>query len=334
MNKPFRVAVIGCGAIAGVHIKGILSSGQTLCALCDPDRERAALKIEKYDLGEVAVYTDFDTLLEQEQPDIVHICTPHHLHAEMCVKALGRNIHVLCEKPLAITGEGLAAILRAEQASKAYLGVCHQNRYEPNMQRLKKAAEESPVSGAFGDVVWMRDAAYYKADDWRGKQLTEGGGVLINQALHTLDLLQWICGMPVSVIGHIANDHLRGTIDVEDTVSARFLLEDGTPLNFFATTAAGKSFDAHVRIRLANKQILHAENGFFINDETIETREEAACEGKRVWGVGHRELIEDFYRSIREGTPFAINGPEAARVVRLILAVYRSHGQETPIPEI
>ena len=332
MKNAFRVALVGCGAISGNHVKGILASGQSLCALCDVDPAQADRLMEKYGLEPLPVYTDYKTMLDAVHPDAVHICTPHYLHAEMAVEALERGIHVLCEKPLAISMEQLNAIQAAAQKSTAQLGVCLQNRYEPNFLRAKELASTEGVAAAYGDVVWMRDAAYYASGSWRGTWKEEGGGVMINQALHTLDLLQWICGMPTHVVAHIANDHHQGQIEVEDLATARFECENGTLINFYATTAAGKSFPAHIRFRLNNKQTLHAENDLLtLNGEILRDPNREDGIGKSVWGNGHKALISDFYRCVEEKVPFPIDAEEGGKVIRLILAMYASNGDRISI---
>lgn len=334
MRNSLRIAIVGCGAIAGNHVRGVLSSDEKLCALCDILPAQAERLIEKYQLGEIPVYTNYTEMLDAVKPDAVHICTPHYLHVPMSIEALERGIHVLCEKPLAISIEQLVQLREAVKNSNAQLGVCMQNRYEPNLLRAKELAQKEGIDAAFGDVVWKRDADYYASGDWRGSWEKEGGGVMINQALHTLDLLQWICGMPTYVTAHTANDHLRGVIEVEDTASARFECPDGSLFNFFATTAANKSFPAHLRFFLSNKQTLHAETDLVTlgsNALELEKRENAV--GKSVWGNGHAVLIRDFYRHVKDGTPFPINEKEGEKVVRLILSMYASDGKRIEILE-
>lgn len=332
-KKIFRVAVVGCGAISNNHIRGILAAGQKVVALCDVDPAAAKKKQAENDLTSAKIYTDYEDLLEREPLDAVHICTPHYLHAPMVVKALQKGIHVLCEKPLCISSEQLEEILTAEKNGKATLGVCLQNRYEPNMKRVKDLVKDgSGVRTAYGNVIWHRDEDYYRSGAWRGKWATEGGGVMINQALHTLDLLQWFCGMPKDVTAHIANDHLQGVIEVEDTATARFTYEDGKTVHFFATTASKTDFPVQVSLRMENKEFLTAENSWMIcegGEFAIPKRGENP--GKREWGVGHRELIEDFYRCLADGEKFPIDGNEGGKVVRMILAMYRSDGKPTEI---
>lgn len=331
-TKLFRVALVGCGVISKNHIHAILGAKQCVIALCDVIPERAKQVAETTGLSDVAVFTDYEEMLDTARPDVVHICTPHHLHAPMTVAALNRGIHVLCEKPLAISEEQLRQILEAEKNSSAVLGVCHQNRYEPNMQKLKETVKETPLGG-YANVVWKRDAAYYRSGAWRGTLAHEGGGVLINQALHTLDLMQWIFGMPMAVTAHLANDFHQKEIEVEDTAVCTFEGENGLRWQFFATTAGTADFPIQISVRLSSGELVEVQPHQFTVDHAVLSGGDDDGEGKWVWGTGHNALIADFYDCIRSDRPFRLDGEEGAKVVRLILAAYRSAGNRVPITE-
>lgn len=326
MSAPFRVALVGCGTIAPVHLSALKKAGITPVALCDTVPEKAKALCESFGISP-RLYTDYSEMLREERPDSVHLCTPHSLHAPMAAEALGMGINVLCEKPLAISEEQLNAVLNAAKESRAQIGVCLQNRYEPNILRMKSAAEQYGVEAAFGDVSWNRDAAYYRSGLWRGKWETEGGGVMINQALHTLDLLGWICGMPENVTAHIFNDHLKDEIEVEDTAVARFCDETGrVKFQLFASTAGGTDFPAHLRVKLKNGAVLHADSSFYAQSSEVSVKPSEFA-GKLVYGCGHEGLIADFYRCIVAGEPFPIDAEEGAKVIRMILGIYRSGGK-------
>ena len=332
MEKQLEVAIVGCGAICGNHINAILAAGHRICALCDTVLKRAREKAEKYGLENVRLYADYQALLERERPDAIHICTPHHLHAPMTVEALKRGIHVLCEKPLCISMKQLRELREAAEKSEAQLGVCHQNRYLPNMIRLKELSREG-VRGGFGSVVWHRDEQYYRSGQWRGTWAQEGGGVMINQALHTLDLMQWICGLPQRVIAHTHTDLLGDVIEVEDTATACFECENGSRFNFFATNTAAADLPIHLQIKLNNGDVIDVQNRqFSVNHQPMESVQGGEIVGKQVWGDGHKALIRDFYTCIREQRPFAIGVEEGGRVIRMILAMYASHGNPIVIP--
>ena len=329
MKETLTVALIGCGAISGNHVGAILAAGEHLVALCDVKKDAALALREKFALTDAAIYTDWREMLQKENPDVVHICTPHYLHAEMCVEALKQNRSVLCEKPLCISLAQLKQILAAEKKSRGQLGVCLQNRYEPNQLLLKELAEKSGCKGASATVIWRRDAEYYASGDWRGTKAYEGGGVAINQAIHTLDLLQWICGMPSTVTAHAFNDHLKGVIDVEDTVTALFETADGKRLSFFATTAGAKDFTPELSVRLLSGETVLCRNDLFVVGETSAklTPKRPMLGGKLVWGKGHEALIKDFYQHLKSGKHFPIDGEEGGKSVRLVLGIYRSKGK-------
>lgn len=322
-----KTALIGCGAISGAHLRGLSAVDTTVAALCDIDAGKAEKRKAEFGLSST-VYTDWREMIDRERPDVVHVCTPHYLHVPMSVYALSRGINVLCEKPMAISAEGLDEIAAAVRTSGARFGVCQQNRFEPNMKKLKEIVLSEGFAAAFASVVWKRDADYYAGGDWRGRRETEGGGVLINQALHTLDLMQWIFGMPEYVTANVSNDHLKGVIDVEDTAEAVFELPDGRKFNFFATTSCYADLPIQIRAKLPDKRVINAETKLLtLGDEIIKTETVAATEKKAVWGGCHRLLVADFYDCLKTGRRFAVDQDEAAKVVRMILSVYASQGE-------
>lgn len=325
-----KIAIIGIGCIAQVHIQSILDCKEEIVALCDVERSRCQAAAEKFGL-QPKIYTDYIQMLDEGGFDCVHVCTPHYLHAEMCCACLRRNINVLTEKPLAISLEQLQEIENAVKASAATLGVCHQRRFEDSMRYVKDVFTKEEAVAGQGTLCWARDKAYYASGAWRGKWATEGGGVAINQALHTLDLLLWICGMPVSVIGHTANDTLKDSIEVEDTVSAIFRLENGGKFIFNATNGCNASFPVIISAMSKNTRITVTDEWALSNGSYVKKEEELRQFGKVEWGVGHTKLIKNFYECLKSGEKFLIDFYEGQKVVKLILALYASNGQEVQI---
>ncbi|MBO5269218.1 MAG: Gfo/Idh/MocA family oxidoreductase, partial [Clostridia bacterium] len=260
-------------------------------------------------------------------PDVVHICTPHYLHADMIVAALRRNVNVLCEKPMCIREEDIPRILEAERASSAQLAVCHQNRYNGANRFVKDYLADKKVECAAGHVSWHRDAAYYASGAWRGRWETEGGGVLINQALHTFDLLQWFCGMPDTLTASTANLTLDGKIEVEDTATVLCRGENGGNFTFTATNGNVKDCPVEISIRADGEWIKLMPKYVVVGDELHLFKDRHHMLGKTCYGSGHEVLIADFYDCIKTGRKFPIDGTEASKVIRLILAVYGSHGK-------
>ena len=322
-------AIIGLGTIGKVHAKVLGLQEKGITALCDID-VAAAERIKGEYAPDAAVYTDWKQMLDEVQPEVVHICTPHYLHAEMVIEALGRGINVLCEKPLCIRKEDIGRILEAEKNSTAQLGVCQQNRSLETNAFVKDYLSDKTVVGAHGTVAWNRDEKYYNSGEWRGTQALEGGGVLINQALHTLDIVQWLCGMPNEVIAIKDNFTLRDVIEVEDTITARFFGE--TPFSFFATNASPCTYPVQVNLTLSNKErITILPDMLMINGEIKIKGRQMRTLGKACYGVGHEPLIEDFYDCVATGRHFMIDGQEAMKVVRLILAAYESNGERISV---
>ncbi|MBQ5970383.1 MAG: Gfo/Idh/MocA family oxidoreductase [Clostridia bacterium] len=332
MESNLRVAVIGCGNISKVHLQALSAlEGVTVCAVCDIDHDRAARAAEAH---ACPAYTDWKTMLDAERPDAVHLCTPHDLHVPMAVEALGRGIHVLCEKPCAITRSSLRTLQAAAKSSKAQYGVCFQNRYNPGVVQAKALLRDETYGRLIaekGDVSWCRGAGYY-SDGWHGTKDREGGGVLINQAIHTLDLLGYLANAKsAAVSARLFNDHLQGVIDVEDTADVRLTYDTGVAAYLHATTAF--ALNARVMIDLfCEKATLRLEGadlyvllpGGDVQRLTEPTDKKAV--GQSYWGHGHAALIADFYRCVRTGAAFSIDAFEGAKAVEALLEAYQFSG--------
>ncbi len=325
-----KTAVIGIGAIAPLHIKALQACGQEIVALCDAEIEKCHAANEKFELS-AAVYTDYLEMLDAVQPDVIHICTPHYLHAEMICAGLSRNIHVLCEKPLAISLAQLAQIEATVKSSSAQLGICFQNRFNPSVLYLKEYFADKKITAAYAQLAWKRDAAYYASGAWRGKFATEGGGVMINQMIHSLDLVQWFCGMPDTVLAHVSNNSLRDVVEVEDTAYGLFTLEDGSRFVLSATNTASFSFPVSLAFHAEKETAQLVGDNIILNGKFLTLDDGRPLFGKAVWGTGHKDLVADFYRCIREGEKFRIDFYEASKAIRLVLSMYRSEGKEIKV---
>ena len=323
-----KAVIVGCGNIGAVHAESIRRlEGVSLCASADIRPERAASYAEKYGCR---AYASLEEMLEKERPDVLHICTPHYLLVPMTTYALQRGIHVFCEKPPVISEEQLDALTRAAAEGPGRAGFCFQNRYNPGVlfiRELLASGRLGKIKGARGIVTWNRGEAYYTQSGWRGRLETEGGGALINQSIHTMDLLGVFLGKPVSVEAQTANHHLPGVIEVEDMMEAYIRYADAAAC-FYATTAYTE--DAPPLIELScEKGIVRMEDpevtiiwpdGRREHPETV--RKQAL--GKSYWGSGHLDCIADFYRCLRTGERFAQDLDGVRDTIRLMLAAYRS----------
>ena len=324
-----RVGIIGLGNVSVMHINALKNTQEDLVAFCDIDIEKCKKANELYNLN-CHIYTSYKEMLDCENLDSVHICTPHYLHCEMICECLQRNINVLCEKPLAISYNQLSTIKENVLKSKATLGVCFQNRYLKTTKYIKEFFKDKKVISGAANCFWLRDKKYYESGDWRGKKETEGGGVMINQAIHTLDLLQYICGMPKKVVAYTSNISLKGVIDVEDTAFGRFVFDDG---NFIisATNSSNYTYPAQVMFHSQGDTVNLCDDNVLLNGNIVVSKDDITTMGKKVWGYGHELLINDFYSCLRNNKKFPIDFFEGEKTVKLVLAMYKSNGEEVDI---
>ena len=330
-----KTALIGCGAIAGNHLTALQKlSGVGIVGLCDVIPERAEAARERF-APNARVYTDYRTMLDETKPDVVHIATPHNLHCEMTCEALSRGIDVFLEKPVCISEDEIDRMTKAEAAGSAKVCVCFQNRFNPATLTAKELAERfGGVSYARASVTWNRDAAYYRADDWRGKKATEGGGVLINQAIHELDLLVGFCGEPVEVSAKTANHAHVGVIEVEDTAETIVSFDSGATAFFTATTAFGCDAPNFLELFCKNgRRITLLGETVYLDGVPYpyDVSDKLSSPGKECWGAGHIRLIRRFYDALASGSPMPVTLASAALPVRVLLAAYRSSDLNAPV---
>ncbi len=359
MSKNIRVGIIGCGGIAQTHLAALLTCpGVEIVALCDIVKDRAeamAEKITKPVLDEKEeknslyasppgdefaspvyfqkprVFENWKDFIQDSGVQSVHICTPHYLHAGMAIAAMQAGIHVLTEKPMAISLIDARRMTEVSKTTGSRLGVCFQNRYNKTSQRMRAcidSGEAGRVLGGRAFVTWQRGADYYQSGAWRGTWSEEGGGVAINQAIHTLDLLQWLLGTPVSIKGSMDTRLLGDAIEVEDTAEATIQFENGTTGLFYATN--NYCTDAPVFLEIVCENLVmrlddHLSLRFKDGREEKVFDLDIENSGKSYWGTGHQLLVQDWYRTMRKNQPFGIDGKAGLPALQLVLGIYESH---------
>lgn len=324
-----KTAVVGCGNISNVHFKALSEIQEIeIVAVADIKKERADKKAVEF--GAKAYY-DFEEMLANEDLDCIHICTPHYLHTPMALKALNKGIHVLIEKPCSVSADEVEALRNAQKESGKQVGICFQNRYNSCVCRAKELVDSGnmgKIRSVRAFVTWCRGEDYY-SDDWHGTLEKECGGVLINQAIHTVDLIQYFTGKCVNVVAHASNDHLQGVIEVEDTVNAILSFENGTNAIFYATTAHGENSDIMLEISLEKGKLRIEGERLYVYDESGNMHEEISTpetvyHGKNYWGGGHSSLIKDFYDCIMNNKPFIIDAFDGGHTAKIVCACYES----------
>jgi UDP-N-acetyl-2-amino-2-deoxyglucuronate dehydrogenase len=276
----------------------------------------------------VVGFDALDTLLREARPDVVHITTPHSTHADLAIAALEGGVNVILEKPLAHDREAAGRLIAAAEASHARIGVCFQNRYNTTTRRVREvlqSGELGAVRGAAATVVWSRTPEYYERAPWRGTWAGGGGGLLMNQAIHTVDLVQWLLGDVVEVTGGAGTRTLQDVIEVEDTADLVMTHASGVRSVLFATLA--NSANAPVTLDIdAELGSLSLRGDLTIrrSDGTVETvADDSAGEGPRsYWGASHAQLIHDFYRSLDDEGRFWIDPVEANKSLAIIQDLY------------
>ncbi len=352
-QKKFRIGVVGCGSIGPTHGAAArqIPDEAELIATCDVLPERAKAMAQKFDV--TRVYSSFDQVLADKDIDIVSICTPSGMHADMAVAAMEAGKHVICEKPMEVTLEACDRMIDAEKRTGKKLTVISQHRFDAATQLVKEAI----TSGKLGKIIladahvkWWRTQEYYDSGDWRGTWKWDGGGSLMNQGVHTVDVLQYLVG-GVDRLWAQTRTGAHKNIEVEDIAVAAMSYTCGAVGTFTATTVAYKGLPVRIDIygtdgsaiiegdRLKSMMLKNGQT--FTSEEaashavsvaqggTASVKEQAAgraADAKQgaTWGDSHRAQFQNFFNAIRTGTKPLIDGAAARRPVEIILNIYKS----------
>lgn len=343
-QRTLRVGVIGCGKIARSHAEAVRDIPDAeLVAFCDADLSRAQAFAEEF--GASLATESLETFLAKGNLDVALICTPHPLHEQQVIACAEAGVNVLCEKPIAVKLESADRMIEAADRAEVSFGVIFQRRFWPSTQRIRKAIDAGEMGkltfGSASALLW-RPESYFAADPWRGKWATEGGGVMMNQAIHAVDLLQWFMGPAVEVYGRIALLAHGDYIDVEDTVAATVTFESGALGVIEAITTINPDFGYRVAVYGDNGATAsvheNPEGTLGINDlwtfgPGAEARAawEAAEKGQPGFPKYHQLQIAEFLDAVRAGWPPAITGRDARNSLAIILGIYESSRTGKPV---
>ena len=347
MDK-LKWGIIGCGVIAPWHADSVRDSEYAdLVAVCDSDQEKGKAFAEQH--GDAAFYADYRQMLREGGLDVVSICTPSGLHSEMTIAAAEAGVHVLCEKPMAITVPQMDAMMEAVEKAGTKLEVIFQRRTY-KMTQIVRDAIQSGVLGqmTLGDAYlkYYRSPAYYESADWRATWALDGGGALMNQGVHGIDVLVWVMGDVESVYAK-AEAKVRD-IEVEDTCAAVVTFKSGAFGVIEGTTSSNPgeptTFHFHgekgtiilndkgiVKWAVAEDKSVVAQN----DPEKCVTRasQSATSDPKSIGRAGHLAQVNDLCQAIQEDRDPMITAASARKAVELILGIYESArtGQEVKL---
>lgn len=338
--------IIGTGMIANFHAAAIGEiSGAKLLGCFNPTVEKANAFGEKYGC---TAHTQLKDMLADPAIDVVTVCSPSGAHLEPGLAAAKAGKHVLIEKPLEVTLPRCDKLIAACDAAGVQLGTIFPSRYHPAAIQLKKAVDAGRfgvVSLADAYVKWYRSQAYYDSGAWRGTWKLDGGGALMNQAIHTVDLLLWLMG-PVEQVTAQAATRSHQRIEVEDVVVATLKFASGALGVIEATTGAYPGalkkieIAGHTGSAILEEETLvqwqfakEKKSDESILAELSKKTESGGGAGdpSAIKHVAHRELFKDFLRSIKAGKPNNIDGREGRRSVELILAIYKAAKTNRPV---
>jgi predicted dehydrogenase len=338
----YGFGIVGCGMVANFHAQAITAmKGGHLACVYSRNRANADQVAEKYGC---AVYTDFKAFLNHQGLDMVTIATPSGAHLEPVEKAAKAGKHILCEKPLEVTLERVDKMIRVCEENKVMLAGIFQRRFFEATQEFRKALEAGrlgKITLADAYIKWYRTQEYYDGGEWRGTWKLDGGGALMNQSIHTIDLLYYLAG-DVDWVCAFADRSIHERIETEDNGVAILKFKNGALGVVEGSTAcySPTGHPAEVHICGSNGSVFMRDNSFTVwdfrkkkpTDRRILQKFGArpgeagagAADPAAIDYVPHQRNFEDAVKALKNGIQPLVNGPEGRKALEIILAIYRS----------
>lgn len=341
----FGIGIVGCGAISRFHINSFREIEDVeIKAVSDVNMESAARTGEEL---KVDYYGNFEKILARNDIDAISICTPSGLHEDIAVKAAKAKKHIIVEKPIEVNLEKIDNMIAACRENGVKLACIFNNRYREGNAFLKKALEAGRLGriiNANAYVRWYREPDYYLKSNWRGTWALDGGGALMNQSIHYVDLIQWFAGEIESVCAYTGT-LLHKSIQTEDTATAILKFKSGALGTIVAATSIYPGFPAEIQITgergtvsvsdgsistwsFRDKDEMDAEAALYINDKVDNRR---ASDPFAFDYTYHKKQLQQIICSFRKGIEPDVNGPEARKSVELILAIYEASAKNMEI---
>ena len=347
-----RFAVIGCGGIGPTHVAALRQiPAADVVAVADLNPQRAAKVAEQF--GVEKTYRDLSQAIADPDVDAVCICTPSGMHGDHAIAAMEAGKHVVVEKPMEVTVEACDRMIAARRATGRTMAVISQHRFDPatiEVRRMIDAGLLGRLVLVTADVKWWRTQSYYDEGDWRGTRALDGGGAVMNQGIHTIDLLLHLAGQ-VSSVSAVTSTAAHERIEVEDVAAATIRFTSGAVGSFVATTAAFDGLPVRIdlfgtdgscsiegdrlawtRFKSGDGKIGDAPAAHAIGVAGGGTAGVTASSAGLAWGDSHRAQLVDFIDAVRAGRPPLVDGLAGRAAVQLVRAIYAAAANAVVVP--
>lgn len=343
-----KYALIGCGRIAINHIKAAVNNHLEIVAVCDVLPDRMETLLDKNELAQgpsIVRYTDYITMIEKERPQLVSIATESGLHAQIALNCIDRGIHVIIEKPMAMSIADADEIIRRSEERHVKVSACHQNRFNLAVQKTRAALE----AGRFGrlshgsiHVRWNRDHNYYDQASWRGTW-AQDGGCLMNQCIHGIDLLRWMFGDEAVEIYGATRQQFHNYLEAEDVGMAIVKFKNGAVATIEGTTNTYPKnleetlylFGENGTVKIGGTSTNNIDIWNFADDSEADIANKSLKEAtSNVYGNGHTSLFADMIDAITYDRKPYVDAYSGRNALEMVLAIYKSQktGQPVKLP--
>ncbi len=340
-----RYALIGCGRIATNHVKAGMLNQLEFVAVCDLVPEKMELLLAKHGMEHqesIQRHTDYRRMLEEARPELVAIATESGLHAQIALDCIARGIHVIIEKPIAMSIQDADAIVKRAKERGVKVSACHQNRFNIAVQEMRRALEK----GRFGKlshgaihVRWNRNEAYYLQAPWRGKWASDGGA-LMNQCIHGIDLLRWMMGEQIEEVYGLTRRQFHDYLEAEDVGLAVVKFQNGAIATIEGTTNVYPQnleetlyvFGEKGTVKLGGKSTNNIDVWDFADETEADYQNKGLEEvAGNVYGNGHSSLYADMIDAIQSDREPYVDAVAGRNALELVLAIYKSQKEGRPV---
>lgn len=340
-----KYGLIGCGRISTNHIKAAMENHYEIMAVCDLDTNQARKLLEKHNLHkdkQIRQYSDYQQMILNTPLDVVSIATESGKHAEIALCCIEHGIHVIIEKPMALSIADANQLIQAAEEHHVMITVCHQNRFNQAVQELRKALDQGrfgTLSHASVNIRWNRNQDYYAQAPWRGTW-NQDGGVLMNQCIHGIDLLRWMLGDEIAEVYGTIRQQCHPYLEAEDVGMAVIRFHNGAIATIEGTSNVYPQnleetlyiFGENGTVKLGGKSTNNIDIWNFSDEGEQDFKNKELKEATtNVYGNGHSSLFADMCDAIQHNRTPYIDGYAGKRALELVLAIYKSQKTGKPV---